>query len=88
MAMCLDIELPLSRATAWQRQYTSKSPGVCGERWIFPNFLPEMEKMTSRRGATLPASPKESVKHTGIDVLAQMFEAVALLPGAYAVLER
>ena len=44
---------------------------VCGERWIFPNIPPEMEKMTSRRGATLPASPKESVKHTGIDVSAR-----------------
>ena len=44
---------------------------VRGERWIFPNILPEMEKMTSRRGVTLPASPKESVKHTGIDVSAR-----------------
>ena len=44
---------------------------VHGERWIFPNIPPEMEKMTSRRGATLPASPKESVKRTGIDVSAR-----------------
>ena len=41
---------------------------VCGERWIFLNIPPEMEKMTSRQGATLPASPKESVKRTGDDV--------------------
>ena len=44
---------------------------VHGERWIFPNIPPEMEKMTSRRGVTLPASPKESVKCTGVDVLAK-----------------
>ena len=44
---------------------------VRGKRWIFPNIPPEMEKMMSRRGATLPASPKESVKCTGIDVLAR-----------------
>ena len=41
---------------------------IHGEKWIFPNIPPEMEKMTSRRGATLPASPKESVKRTGDDV--------------------
>ena len=41
---------------------------IRGERWIFPNIPPEMEKMTSRRGATLPAPPKESVKRTGDDV--------------------
>ena len=41
---------------------------IRGERWIFPNIPPEMEKMTSRRGATLPASPKKSVKCTGDDV--------------------
>ena len=35
---------------------------VRGERWIFPIIQLEMEKMTSRRGATLPASPKECVK--------------------------
>ena len=28
---------------------------VRGYRWIFPNIPPEMEKMTLRRGATLPA---------------------------------
>ena len=44
---------------------------VHGEKWVFPNIPPEMEKMTSRRGATLPASPKESVKHTGSDVAAR-----------------
>ena len=44
---------------------------VRGERWIFPNIPPEMEKMMSRRGATLPASPKESMKRTGIDVSAR-----------------
>ena len=44
---------------------------VRGERWIFPNIPPEMERMTSRRGATLPASPKESMKHTGVDVSAR-----------------
>ena len=42
---------------------------IRGKRWIFPNIPPEMEKMTSRRGATLPASPKESVKCTGDDVV-------------------
>ena len=41
---------------------------IHGERWIFPNIPPEMEKMTSRQGATLPASPKESVKCTGDNV--------------------
>ena len=41
---------------------------IRGERWIFLNILPEMEKMTSRRGVTLPASPKESVNCTGDDV--------------------
>ena len=41
---------------------------VRGERWIFPIIPPEMEKMTSRRGATLPVSPKESVKHSGDDI--------------------
>ena len=41
---------------------------VCGERCIFPIIPPEMEKMTSRRGATLPASPKESLKCSGDDI--------------------
>ena len=41
---------------------------VRGYRWVFPNIPPEMEKMTSRRGAILPASPKESVRRTGVDV--------------------
>ena len=44
---------------------------VRGEKWVFPNIPPEMEKMTSRRGATLPALPKELVKHTGSDVAAR-----------------
>ena len=44
---------------------------VRGEKWVFPNILPEMEKMMSRRGVTLPASPKESVKRTGSDVAAR-----------------
>ena len=38
---------------------------VRGERWIFPIIPPEMEKMTSRQGVTLPASPKESLKCSG-----------------------
>ena len=42
---------------------------VRGYRWVFLNIPPEMEKMTSRRSAILPASPKESVKCTGVDVL-------------------
>ena len=41
---------------------------VRGERWIFPIIPPEMEKMTSRRGVILPASPKESVKRSGDDI--------------------
>ena len=41
---------------------------VRGEKWIFPIIPPEMEKMTSRRGATLPASPKESLKRSGDDI--------------------
>ena len=44
---------------------------VRGEKWVFPNIPPEMEKMMSRRGATLPALPKESVKCTGSDVAAR-----------------
>ena len=41
---------------------------IHGERWIFPNIPPEMEKMMSRQSTTLPALPKESVKCTGDDV--------------------
>ena len=41
---------------------------VRGERWIFPIIPLEMEKMTSRRGATLPVSPKESLKCSGDDI--------------------
>ena len=41
---------------------------VRGCRWVFPNIPPEMEKMTSRRGAILPTSPKESVRRTGVDM--------------------
>ena len=44
---------------------------VRGEKWVFPNIPPEMEKMMSRQGATLPASPKKSVKCTGSDVAAR-----------------
>ena len=42
---------------------------VRGERWIFPIIPPEMEKMTSRQGATLPVSPKESLKRSGDDIV-------------------
>ena len=42
---------------------------VHGEKWIFPLIPLEMEKMTSRRGATLPASPKESQKCQGEDIV-------------------
>ena len=41
---------------------------VRGKRWIFPIIPPEMEKMTSRQGATLPVSPKESLKRSGNDI--------------------
>ena len=41
---------------------------VRGYRWVFPNIPLEMEKMTSRRGATLPASPKESTRCNSVDV--------------------
>ena len=41
---------------------------VRGKRWIFPIIPPEMEKITSRRGATLPVSPKESLKCSGDDI--------------------
>ena len=41
---------------------------VRGYRWVFPNIPPEMERMTSRRGVTLPASPKESTKCNGVDL--------------------
>ena len=41
---------------------------VRGYRWVFPNIPPEMERMTSRRGASLPASPKESTKRNGVDL--------------------
>ena len=44
---------------------------VRGEKWVFLNIPPEMEKMMSRQGATLPTSPKESVKCTGSDVAAR-----------------
>ena len=44
---------------------------VRGEKWVFPIIPPEMEKMTSRRGAILPASPKESVKRSGDDIAAR-----------------
>ena len=41
---------------------------VRGYRWVFPNIPPEMERMTSRRGAPLPSSPKESTKCNGVDL--------------------
>ena len=41
---------------------------VRGFRWVFPNIPPEMERMTSRRGAPLPSPPKESTKRNGIDL--------------------
>ena len=41
---------------------------VRGYRWVFPNIPPEMERMTLRRGAPLPASPKESTKCNGVDL--------------------
>ena len=41
---------------------------VRGYRWVFPNIPPEMERMTSRRGAPLPASPKKSTKCNGVDL--------------------
>ena len=41
---------------------------VRGKRWIFSIIPPEMEKMTSRQGATLPVSPKESLKRSGDDI--------------------
>ena len=42
---------------------------VRGEKWIFPIIPPEIEKMTSRQGATLPASPKEPLKRSGDDIV-------------------
>ena len=41
---------------------------VRGKRWIFPIIPPEMEKMTSRRGVTLPVSPKVSLKCSKDDI--------------------
>ena len=41
---------------------------VRGYRWVFPNIPPEMERMTSRRGAPLPSPPKESTKRNGVDL--------------------
>ena len=41
---------------------------VRGYRWVFLNIPPEMERMTSRRGAPLPSSPKESTKRNGVDL--------------------
>ena len=60
---------------------------VRGERWIFPIIPLEMEKMTSRRGATLPVSPKVVAEMLKRQYSGEMFEAVALFLGAYAVLE-
>ena len=44
---------------------------VRGERWIFPLIPPQMEKMTSRRGATLPTPPADSQKCQGEDIVAR-----------------
>ena len=41
---------------------------VRGYWWVFPNILPEMERMTSRRGVPLPASSKESTRRNGVDL--------------------
>ena len=44
---------------------------VRGEKWIFPLIPPQMEKMTSRRGATLPTPPADSQKRQGEDIAAR-----------------
>ena len=41
---------------------------VRGYRWVFPNIPLEMERMTSRRGVSLPTSPKELTKRNGVDL--------------------
>ena len=47
---------------------------VRGEKWIFPLIPSQMEKMTSRRGATLPTPPAGSQKHQGEDIAARCLE--------------
>ena len=44
---------------------------VRGERWIFPFIPPQMEKMTSQRGTTLPTPPADSQKCQGEDIAAR-----------------
>ena len=44
---------------------------VRGEKWIFPLVPPQMEKMMSRRGATLPTPPANSQKCRGEDIAAR-----------------
>ena len=44
---------------------------VRGERWIFPLIPPQMEKMMSRQGATLPTPPADSQKRQGEDIAAR-----------------
>ena len=44
---------------------------VRGKRWIFPLIPPQMEKMMSRRGATLPTPPADSQKRQGEDIAAR-----------------
>ena len=44
---------------------------VRGERWIFPLIPPQMEKMTSRQGATLPTPPADLQKRQGEDIAAR-----------------
>ena len=61
---------------------------VRGEKWVFPNIPPEMEKMTSRRGTTLPALAQGVGETHRKRCGSQMFETVALFFGAHAVLER
>ena len=41
---------------------------VRGEKWIFPLIPPQMEDMTSRRGATLPTPPADLQKCQGEDL--------------------
>ena len=44
---------------------------VRGENWIFPPIPPQMEKMMSQRGATLPTPPADSQKCQGEDIAAR-----------------
>ena len=47
---------------------------VRGEKWIFPLIPSQMEKMTSRRGATLPTPPGGSQRRQGEDIAARCLE--------------